>query len=131
MSNIPVQVVRVSEKGKEALQRLKNRTKIANWNVLCRWALCQSLAMDTRPPVWVPGEESNIEMDWKTFAGDQSSILAGLIRMRAVKDGVSTDDPEAILAHFRSHLERGIAAIQNAKRIEDLLAIAVDAPRIG
>jgi DNA sulfur modification protein DndE len=123
MSNIPVQHVRVSEKGKEALQRLKNRTKISNWNVLCRWALSQSLALDTRPPIFVPGSDSNIEMDWKTFAGDQSAILAGLLRLRALKDGVDVENPESVATHFRSHLERGISAIQNAKRIEDILGI--------
>jgi DNA sulfur modification protein DndE len=124
MSNVPIQVVRVSEKGKEALQRLKNRTKINNWNVLCRWALCQSLALDTRPPIWVTTAESNIEMDWKTFAGDQSFILAGLIRLRAIKEDVDLGDANAVASHFRAHLERGISAIQNAKKIEDLLSIA-------
>ena len=124
MSNVPIQVVRVSEKGKEALQRLKNRTKINTWNVLCRWAICQSLALDTRPPIWVASTESNIEMDWKTFAGDQSAILAGLIRLRAVKEDVDLGDSDAVSAHFRAHLERGISAIQNAKKIEDLLSIA-------
>ena len=60
--NPPVQNIRVSQRGKEALQRLKNRTGIENWNVLCRWAVSASLGMDTPPPRWIAQEESNIDM---------------------------------------------------------------------
>jgi DNA sulfur modification protein DndE len=65
-------------------------------------------------------------MDWKTFAGDQSSILAGLIRLRAIKEDIDLSDADAVASHFRAHLERGISAIQNAKKIEDLLSIATN-----
>lgn len=118
----PVQNIRVSQKGKEALQRLKNRTGIENWNVLCRWAICASLAMDTPPKPWTPQEESNIEMDWKTFAGEQSAVLSALIYHSAEKHNESITDAQG--AFFRSHLERGINTIQNIRKINDLLNLA-------
>lgn len=108
------------------LQRIKNRTRIPNWNIICRWAFTSSLSNPTPPPSWIPSEESNIEMDWKTFAGDQSAILAGLLRLRALKDGVDTSNPLEVSAHFRAHLERGIASISNAKKVSDLLLIKAD-----
>jgi DNA sulfur modification protein DndE len=115
----PVQNIRVSQKGKEALQRLKNRTGIENWNVLCRWAICTSLAMDTAPKPWTPQEESNIEMDWKTFAGEQSSIITALIYQSAEKN--RENNPENISGFFRSHLERGINSLQNVRKLSDFI----------
>jgi DNA sulfur modification protein DndE len=123
MLNIPTQSVRISARSKDMLQRIKNRTRIPNWNIICRWALASSLSNPTQPPAWVAGEESNIEMDWKTFAGEQSAILAGLVRLRALKEGVDTSNQAEVLAHFRAHLERGIASISNAKKVSDLLLI--------
>jgi DNA sulfur modification protein DndE len=117
----PIQNIRVSQKGKEALQRLKNRTGIENWNVLCRWAICTSLAMDAAPKPWTPQEESNIEMDWKTFAGEQSTVLTALIYQSAEKHKEISIDGHG--SFFRAHLERGISSIQNVKCISDLIKL--------
>ena len=120
--NPPVQNIRVSQRGKEALQRLKNRTGIENWNVLCRWAVSASLAMDTPPPRWIAQEDSNIDMDWKTFGGDQADILPALIHLSAEKHGETAAD--ALPAFFRAHLERGINAIQNVRKLSDMTLLA-------
>jgi DNA sulfur modification protein DndE len=120
--NPPVQNIRVSQRGKEALQRLKNRTGIENWNVLCRWAVSASLAMDTPPPRWIAQEDSNIDMDWKTFGGDQADILSALIHLSAEKHGET--DADALPAFFRAHLERGINAIQNTRKLSDIVQLS-------
>ena len=120
--NPPVQNIRVSQRGKEALQRLKNRTGIENWNVLCRWAVSASLGMDTPPPRWIAQEESNIDMDWKTFGGDQADTLSALIHLSADKHGEISAD--ALPAFFRAHLERGINAIQNVRKLSDMPMLA-------
>ena len=39
-----IKQVRVSQQAKDQLSRLKGKTGIKNWNVLCRWALCYSLS---------------------------------------------------------------------------------------
>lgn len=44
-----VEHVRVSQQAKDHLVRLKRITGIKNWNVLCRWALCVSLAEESTP----------------------------------------------------------------------------------
>lgn len=118
----PVQNIRVSQRGKEALQRLKNRTGIDNWNVLCRWAVSASLAMDTPPPRWIAQEDSNIDMDWKTFGGNQAETLSALIQLSAEKHGET--NTEALPAFFRAHLERGINAIQNVRKLSDMTLLA-------
>ena len=44
MNEPPVEVVRVSEVSRLNLIALKKRTGIENWNILCRWGFCLSLA---------------------------------------------------------------------------------------
>ena len=44
-----IKQVRLSTQAKEQLMRLKSRTGIQHWNVLCRWAFCLSLRQYTPP----------------------------------------------------------------------------------
>ena len=44
-----VKQVKISNQSKERLSRLKGKTGIKNWNILCRWALCYSLSEHTVP----------------------------------------------------------------------------------
>ena len=108
----PVQNIRISQRGKEALQRLKNRTGIPNWNVLCRWAVSASLAMETPPPRWNAQEESNIDMDWKTFAGGHQEVYWALLVQRVHDDGLPTDN-ETLTREFYRHLHRGLGLLAN------------------
>src|ERR1035438_457715 len=114
----PVETVRVSQRGKEILVKLKRNTGLEQWNILCRWALCASLVRESRP-VKVRGLlESNIEMTWKTFGGNISDYLAALVRLRAIRDNVDLSSDVALSEYFRAHLERGISNIQNTRSEE-------------
>ncbi len=117
----PVETVRVSQRGREILIKLKRNTGLDQWNVLCRWALCASLMRDSKPPKIKGIEESNIEMGWKTFAGGMSENLIALVRLRAESQGVDFKSETAMAEYFRAHLERGISNIQNTKNIAALL----------
>ena len=119
----PVENIRVSQRSREILVNLKRKTGIANWNVICRWAFCDSLANQNRPVAASGLTESNIEMTWNTFAGDISEVLLALFCKRAARDGVKPDRHERA-AYFRSHLERGVSQLQNSKSIHDLLGKA-------
>ena len=78
-----IKQVRLSNQAKEQLIRLKTRTGIQQWNILCRWALCLSLKELTPPasrskgitqqerdsrvavatvssPIWPPGSSTSI-----------------------------------------------------------------------
>lgn len=44
-----IKQVRLSQQAKDQLSRLKGKTGIKNWNILCRWALCYSLSEKTLP----------------------------------------------------------------------------------
>ena len=94
---------KLSQPEKERLIRIKARTGIQNWNILCRWALCWSLAEPAEPGGVDPLSDSNVEMDWSTFAGEYSEIYEAIIRQRCLKDGKG-DDPKTIMKYFRLHL---------------------------
>jgi DNA sulfur modification protein DndE len=121
-----IETVRVSEKAKIQLITLKRRTGIQNWNVLCRWALCSSLAEKSEPPNEDIPSDSSIEMTWKTFTGGEEEIYTALIQIRAHRVGKKLDK-ENLNKYFRLHLHRGISyLIGNTKlnKIEDLIRVA-------
>ena len=98
---------KLSQPEKERLIRMKARTGIQNWNILCRWALCWSLSEPSIPGGVDPLSDSNVEMDWSTFAGEYTEIYEALLRQRCIKDGLGDDD-STIIKYFRLHLNRGI-----------------------
>ena len=115
---------KLSQPEKERLVRIKQRTGIQNWNVLCRWALCWSLAEPTIPGGIDPQSDSNVEMDWSTFAGEYSEIYEAIIRQRCINDGLGTDQ-ETLVKQFRLHLCRGINHFSTRdvlKSCQDLIA---------
>jgi DNA sulfur modification protein DndE len=119
--------IRLSSQARDHLIRLKSKTGIDQWNVLCRWGLIVSLKEPTPPtPVDIPAD-SNVEMTWLVFGGEHHELYAALIRERCQRDGVEPSDENAA-RHFRLHLHRGISylATPNAvKNIGDLLSMVL------
>ncbi len=123
----PIDRIRLSQTAKDQLTKLKRTTKIDQWNILCRWAFCRSLAEPTIPsPVPIP-TDSNVEMTWRVFGGEISDILLIALKQRCYNDNLGTDK-ETLATQFRLHLHRGIgylAGDPKLKKIEDLIAIAL------
>ena len=78
-----VKQIKLSSQSKEKLSRLKGKTGIKNWNVLCRWALCYSLHENTLPTDIPINADSNLEMSWYTFAGEFNELY-GLLLLSGV-----------------------------------------------
>jgi DNA sulfur modification protein DndE len=119
----PVETVRLDERGKTQLTTLKRRTGLKNWNVLCRWALCASLAEASRPASQDAGELSNVEMTWHTFSGKNGDLYAALIAARCQRDGLGTDR-ETLAEQFRLHLQRGLTFVVGSDDTRSLLGLA-------
>ena len=115
--------IRLSKSGRDQLIKLKRYTKIEQWNILCRWGFCRSLAEPTKPsPVPIPAD-SNLELTWQVFGGEMSDLLVISLKQRCYQDGLGTD-PETLAQQFRLHLHRGISYLAgdiNLKSIEDLV----------
>lgn len=124
----PVDRIRLSQTAKDQLIKLKRYTKIDQWNILCRWAFCRSLAEQSIPsPVPIPAD-SNVELTWRVFGGEMSDILVIALKQRCYSDKLGTDG-ETLAHQFRLHLHRGIGYLAgdlNLKKIEDLTVIALD-----
>jgi DNA sulfur modification protein DndE len=116
---MPLDHIRVSEKAKDQLVKLKRSTGIQHWNVLCRWAFCTSLAEPTIPsPNKIPAD-SSVEMTWKVFGGAHEEVYLALLRQRCEQDGLGAND-EVLATQFRLHLHRGIAHLAAEKRLKTI-----------
>ena len=103
----PIATIYLSETARSRLITLKRRTKIPNWNTLCRRAFCRSLAEPTPPvPTKIPSD-SGVEMTWKTFGGKYEGLYFALLKQRCTRDGLALDDT-VLVEQFRLHLHRGI-----------------------
>ncbi len=123
----PIDRFKLSQSAKDQLLKLRRLTKIDQWNILCRWAFCRSLAEPSIPsPVPIPAD-SNVELTWRVFGGEMADILLIALKQRCHNDGLPLDK-ETLATQFRLHLHRGIgylAGDPNLKKIEDLIAIAL------
>ena len=111
--------IRLSSQSKDKLARLKGKTGIKNWNVLCRWALCYSLKEGTIPADIPINCDSNLEMSWFTFTGEYSEIYEMLIIAWCKKVGLPLDS-DTYAKYFKLHLERGISYLSGTNVIKDL-----------
>jgi DNA sulfur modification protein DndE len=119
-----IEQIRLSAKAKDQLVKLKRYTGLKNWNVLCRWGLCVSLAEPSRPADANIPADSNVEMSWKVFGGKSADIYAELLAQRCASDGIELTK-ENLNNQFRMHLHRGIgylAADKSLRSIEKLLS---------
>lgn len=122
-----VKQIKLSSQGKEKLSRLKGKTGIKNWNVLCRWAFCYSLGENTVPTDVPINSDSNVEMSWYTFAGEYSDLYEALI-IEWCRDKNLSIDEDTLSKYFKLHLERGISYLSGTnflKSIDDLLDLVI------
>lgn len=118
--------VRLGKKAKTQLATLKRKTGIENWNILCRWAFAISIVEPTRArPINDPMDDG-IEMAWRTFAGEYSSVYEGLLYLNCLDAGIEPT-PSNLAQQIRCHISRGIgylAAAKEIRTIPDLVKLA-------
>jgi DNA sulfur modification protein DndE len=119
---------RLSGLARDQLIRLKTRTGITQWNILCRWAFCLSLRQPTPPtPIEIPSD-SNLEMTWQVFGGEGQELYLALLKERCEMDGLGTSD-DGLLREFRLHLHRGISYLATPhaiRSIADLVRLSLE-----
>ncbi|MGF1489810.1 MAG: DNA sulfur modification protein DndE [Prochloraceae cyanobacterium] len=124
----PVDRIHLSQTAKDQLIKLKRQTKIEQWNILCRWGFCRSLAEPSIPsPIPIPAD-SNVQITWQVFGGNLADILIIALKQRCYRDGLGTDR-ETLASQFRLHLHRGIGYLAGdikLKKIENLIQISLD-----
>ncbi len=111
--------IHLSQKAKNQLVKLKKITGIKNWNILCRWAFCISLAEPSVPPPARIPIDSNVEMTWKVFGGQYNGIYLALLKQRCKQDGLSIN-AQNLMTQFRLHLHRGIGYLAADKSMTNI-----------
>ena len=114
-----VEHIRLSQQGRDQLITMKRRTGITNWNVLCRWAFCLSLAEPSVPPSTKIPADSNVEMTWKVFGGEHHELYWALLKQRCRTDGLGTNNA-TLAAQFRLHLHRGIGYLAGNREVANI-----------
>lgn len=115
-----VETVRISQQGRDQLIKLKRITGIQNWNILCRWALCTSLAEKSIPPQTKIITDSPIEIAWKTFTGEgMEEIYEALIKQRCTNDKLELSK-ESLAEQFKLHLHRGLGYIATSAKLKNI-----------
>ncbi len=120
--------IRLSNQSKDKLSRLKGKTGIKNWNILCRWAFCYSLKEYSMPTDIQVVQDSNLEMSWYTFGGEDSDLYESLITAWCKSKNLPLDN-ETTSKYFKLHLERGISYLSGTnfiKNLDDLLNLALE-----
>lgn len=121
--------VRVNQQAKDQLIKLKRITGIKQWNVLCRWALCTSLADPTPPLVRSIKADSNVEMSWRTFAGHLDVAFVALLRHRIATASEGFDDlTDALTAHLHRGIGQLSGSLQNGDDITTLVGQILKKP---
>jgi DNA sulfur modification protein DndE len=109
----PVETVRLSDKSKDLLVKIKRITGIQTWNVICRIAFCLSLRDRSTPPPAIEGEKPAIEISWKVFAGEFGDVYSGLLLQR-FKFERSTNSDITIEECLKRHIFRGLGSLDAA-----------------
>ena len=122
-----IENVRVSQRAKDQLIKLKRTTGIPHWNVLCRWGFCLSLAEEGAPPETDIPLDSNVEMTWRVFGGHRADLYMAILKERLCRDGLPLN-PETVSRQFRLHLHRGISYLADGSKIrgvDDLVSLTI------
>ncbi|MDY7019961.1 MAG: DNA sulfur modification protein DndE [Cyanobacteriota bacterium] len=123
----PVERIRISNTAREQLLQLKRTTEIEQWNILCRWAFCLSLAESTAPSSTPLPADSGIEMTWRVFGGEMSDVFLAALKQRCWLEGLECDR-QTLAEQLRLHLHRGIGYLtgdEGVNGIEDLIELAL------
>lgn len=103
-----IERVRLSAAARQQLITLKKRTGIEHYNVICRHALCVSLANKSRVPKETMQFTSGLEIDWRTFAGEAEATYLNILITRTLADeGACT--VESVRNTLTAHVHRGLS----------------------
>ena len=124
-----IKQVKLATQAQEQLMRLKTRTGIPHWNVLCRWAFCLSLRQPAPPaPLDIP-TDSNVEMTWQVFGGDAHELYLALLKERCERDWLGCSDEVLVLASFDCICTEALVIWPRRDRFARLLISSSSLPR--
>jgi len=120
----PIETIRLSEIEKDMLSKIKRKTSIESWNVICRWALAAGL---TSNPKYLSKSQEKlgaIEIRWETFAGRWSDMIIATI-YAAHRNYCRNHSMLPVADFFQMTLARGIKIISKQASVYEFRAFAI------
>ncbi|WP_207002081.1 DNA sulfur modification protein DndE [Trinickia mobilis] len=114
-----IERVKLTAIAKNQLIALKRKTGIEHNNVLCRHALCLSLANPSVPPEESFNFAGGLEIDWRTFTGGNEAVYQNILVARLLRDQIQVT-PNSIRQALPLHVHRGLSYLAS-RREDDLL----------
>ena len=111
--DLTIDVLKTSTNLKNFLTRIKTNTGIANWNVICRWALCLSLKQ-TSLPREVDEKLDGVEIDYNILVGANKTIYTQLLINNLITHKVEINKRN-LTKYLNAHVNRGANIIYTNK----------------
>ena len=111
--DLTIDVLKTSTNLKNFLTRIKTNTGIANWNVICRWALCLSLKQ-TSLPREVDEKLDGVEIDYDILVGKNKTIYTQLLINNLITHKVEINKKN-LTKFLNAHVNRGANIIYTNK----------------
>ena len=126
-----IRSLHLSSQALEQVSRIKRHTGLKTNNVICRWALCISLAEKSCPAKQVFEFDSTGrgEIAWETFSGEYGAVYISLLKQRCLEDGLEPNE-DNLRDQFMLHVHRGLGYLLGngtAASIEQLASAAINA----
>ena len=80
-----INTVTLNQNSKDRMSTIKRYTGIENWNTICRWAFCISMADKTTLPEIDRKGDIGVEMSWKIFAGDLGDVFLAMLQIISLR----------------------------------------------
>jgi DNA sulfur modification protein DndE len=116
--------VKICEKDKEILIKIKKNTGIDQWNVLCRIAFL--LTVQKKYKFASNYGVSKIDLDWKTFSGKYDEILKLLIDYSAKEVSLSGEKIQSHSKYLEKKISLGISEMKKVKNVLDICKICIN-----
>ena len=118
-----IERVKLTSAAKNQLIALKRKTGIEHNNVLCRHALCLSLANASTPPEETFNFAGGLEIDWRTFTGGNEGVYHNLIVVRLLRDQIQQTS-NLVRQALLLHVHRGLSYLASRREDELLTELA-------
>ena len=118
---VPPTSLKLSKQTKDHIAQLKRRTGIKHMNVLCRWALCRSLAESVPPSE--ASQDTATDIDWKIFSGALGDVWWLLLLQDSWERTGVAPDQETAERLLRAHVARGMAYLIGDQRVRETTAL--------
>ena len=121
--------LRLSITAKNQLSNLKRKTGIEHYNVICRHALCLSLANPSIPPAEIFNFNGGVDIDWKTFSGGNEVTYYNLLLIRLLVD-LQPTDIDSVRQALARHVHRGLSYLASKTESDLSMTLGVDIIKI-